>query len=255
MKLGLAVSAALAMAVSAHATVFYSTDFEAPAFAPGPIGGQGGWQTFSASSQPGLAQVENGVAQSGLQAVSVDGAAGGQTGPYYTLNLSSPGKIDLSGNIRLSSAAGGASWQFAAIGPGLVGFAGGIDITNTGAIRAISGAFPTIGSFSYDTWHHVDVLLDYPSQTFGIKLDGLTLASGLAFCGSNSGCSGANVGTFGVGIFDTFGGASGQDLGYLDDFNIATFPTGVPEPAGWALMFGGIGLAGGILRRRRALVA
>jgi hypothetical protein len=30
---------------------------------------------------------------------------------------------------------------------------------------------------------------------------------------------------------------------------------GVPEPASWALMIGGFGLAGAALRRRKALVA
>ena len=254
MKPWLAASAILFGASSAHATTYYATDFEATAFMPGQIGGQGGWQTFSASSQPALAQVETGVAQSGTQAISVDGAAKGQTGPYYAMTLVSPGKVNLSANIMLSSSAGGAAWQFAAIGPGLIGFAGGIDITKTGAIRAISGSFPTIGAFSYNQWHRVDVVLDYATQTFGVKLDGLNLASGLAFCGSNSGCSGATVGNFGVGIFDSFGGAPGPALGYLDDFSIATPPAGVPEPADWALMLVGLGGLGAVARTARPRV-
>jgi hypothetical protein len=35
----------------------------------------------------------------------------------------------------------------------------------------------------------------------------------------------------------------------------ATVPGGVPEPASWALMIGGFGMAGGMLRRRRTAVA
>ena len=46
---------------------------------------------------------------------------------------------------------------------------------------------------------------------------------------------------------------SGNDFA-LDDIDFGTLrPGGVPEPTSWALMIGGIGLAGATLRRRRAL--
>lgn len=255
-RLMLFVGAALAvtLAGAAQAANIYSTSFEPLTFIPGPIAGQGGWQVFSASGQPNSALVEAGVALTGTQAAVVDGSVAAQTGPYYTLNLASPGVIDLSGDIMLTTAAGAAQWQFAAIGPGLVGFAGGIDITSAGNILAISGAFPVIGSFSSNVWHHVDIILDYPTQTFDVKLDGLTLASEMAFCGSNGACTGAPVPIFGVGIFDSFGGATSFAPGYLDNFSIATVPTGVPEPAAWSLLIGGFAMAGGALRRRRAAV-
>jgi len=245
-----AFAAGCLAASAAQAGTIYATGFEAPTFTPGPIAGQGGWQTFSNSGQPNLAQVESGVAQSGAQALVVDGAAGAQTGSYYTLNLPSPGKVDMSGDIMITTAGSAASWQFAAIGPGLVGFVGGIDIDGSGNVAAISGAFPSLGALSFDNWHHVDLLLDFTSQTYGVKLDGVAVGSGLAFCGSNAGCTGAPVNTLGVGIFDTFGGAAptAPHPGYLDNFSVAS----VPEPATWALMIGGFGLAGASLRRRRA---
>jgi hypothetical protein len=51
------------------------------------------------------------------------------------------------------------------------------------------------------------------------------------------------------------GWQGGADEGYGIDNVVFTYdgvPTGVPEPAAWALMLGGFGLAGAALRRRRA---
>ena len=244
-----AIVIAAACALPASATTLYSTGFEAPTFAPGAIAGQGGWQVFSGSGQPALAQVESGVARSGAQAASVAGSANGQTGPFYELNFAASGVIDVSGDIMLTTPTTAASsWQFAVTGPGLSQFAGGIDIYGN-SIKAISGNFSTIGAFSYDVWHHVDIVLDYTAQRFSIGLDGSTIASGLAFCGTNSGCTGAHISNFGDGFFDTFGGSS--NTGYLDNFSIDTVPGGVPEPASWALMLIGFGGLGATLRARR----
>jgi hypothetical protein len=244
----------LALAGAAQATPIYATDFEAPAFTTGSIAGQNGWSTFGSQGT-----VESGVALSGRQAVMVDGAATGQTGPFVTLNLASPGTVDVSGDIMLTTAASGAGWQFAALGPSLVGFAGGIDIGLQGQITAITdSAAPQIGTLTYDAWHHVDLLLDFDTQTFAVKFDGTTLASGLGFCGGNGACTGAPVTILGDALFDTFGGAASPAgvaalpaPGYLDNFAVSSV-AGVPEPSAWSLMIAGFGLAGAALRRRRA---
>jgi hypothetical protein len=84
---------------------------------------------------------------------------------------------------------------------------------------AITSGFPVVGTLTRDSWHHFDVVLDYVSQTFTLKLDGSTLATDLPFCGSNSGCTGAPVAEFGWALFNTFG--NGNDSGYMDNFSIA----------------------------------
>jgi hypothetical protein len=48
---------------------------------------------------------------------------------------------------------------------------------------------------------------------------------------------------------------SGRALGLLSLDGHQSFVVGVPEPATWALMIGGFGLAGASLRRRRAVLA
>ena len=63
-------------------------------------------------------------------------------------------------------------------------------------------------------------------------------------------------GTFDAGLAGLHGGARG---GYVVnatfDWQNDPFGAAVPEPASWALMIGGFGLAGATLRRRRAAVA
>jgi len=50
-------------------------------------------------------------------------------------------------------------------------------------------------------------------------------------------------------IYDTFGSG-----GFVVEYSLSA-NAGVPEPASWALMIGGFGLAGAALRRRRSMVA
>lgn len=231
----------LTATMPARAVTLYATGFESPTFAVGAIAGQNGWATFG----PSGAIVQTAVVKTGTQAVEVFGSAPSQAGPYYAVALSDS-IINVSADLYLASSAAQSAWQFAATGSGLTGFTGGIDVSGT-TIKAISGAFPTVGTFARDTWNHVEVILDFTSQTSTLKLNGVTLAASLPFCGSNGACTGALVAAFGDAIFDSFGGVGRTDFGVMDNFSIAA----VPEASTWMQM--GLGLiALGALARRRA---
>jgi hypothetical protein len=67
-----------------------------------------------------------------------------------------------------------------------------------------------------------------------------------------------NGGTFNSGILGLNDGnrrcgASCYGLDVTANFEWQNDPTGVPEPASWALMIGGFGMAGTMLRRRKAV--
>jgi uncharacterized repeat protein (TIGR03803 family) len=127
--------------------------------------------------------------------------------------------LELSADIFLASSTNESIWQFATTGANDTGYAGGINVVGGTSIQAITSGFPIVGTLTRDAWHRVDVVLDYRSQTFALKLDGSPLATNLPFCGSNSGCSGAPVAEFGWALFNTFG--NGSDSGYMDNFSIA----------------------------------
>jgi hypothetical protein len=226
-----------------HAGVIYATGFESPAFSVGTIQGQDGWSTFNS---PAASTVQNTVAAAGTQAVRVDGSVGGQHGAYYSTGTAAASLL-LSADLLLSSASSQSAWQFAAIGPGLVGFAGGFNIINGTTIQAITAGFPVIGTLARDVWNHLDIYLDFDLQQTTIVLNGSTLASGLAFCGDNGPCAGASVAALGTILFDSFG--SGQDAGYMDNLSLST----VPEPGTLALV--GAAVLGAMQSRRRLRAA
>ncbi len=241
----------------AHAGTLYSTGFEAPTFTIGPIAGQDGWNVFG----PGNPFVESFLSDTGSQAVFVDGNEASQTGPYH-IDVTTGPIIDLSADIAIFTSTTQTEWQFAGLDPTLTQFLGGIDILPDSSIVALTAGSPVIGAFPRATgfdstaWHSIDLLFNLSSQTYNISLDGVTLASNLAFCGDSAGCAGANVASYGAGLFDTNGiaspgvGAAGSipnDSGYLDNFQAAD--VGVPEPSTILLL--GLGLAGGVFRLRR----
>jgi hypothetical protein len=123
-RIGLLVvvfSLALGVAASAaHAGTLYSTGFENPPFILGDLSGQDGWSVFG----PTTVLVENTLVQSGLQAVSVDGSAASQSGPYHS-DFSTGPLIELTAGIYIASSSSQSEWQFAGLGSGLAPFLGG----------------------------------------------------------------------------------------------------------------------------------
>ncbi len=66
---------------------------------------------------------------------------------------------------------------------------------------------------------------------------------------------GANFGDFGGGLNSGWGEFSGYVPVYIHKDFIASSMAAVPEPASWAMLIAGFGLAGGAMRRRRHLAA
>jgi PEP-CTERM motif len=232
----------------AHAGVVYATGFEQPTFvAPVSLAGHDGWLEFNNANTI----VENSLVFAGQQAVFVNGNTSNlQAGPHHPDSPVGP-LIELSAEIYIASGFEG-EWQFAATGPGLVGYIGGIDLVpqnhvggTADNIELISGAFPVVGTFNLNTWNLVDFVFNMTSQTYNFSLNGTSLATGANFCGSNSGCSGANVPVYGDSFFDTFGGVSNSDSGFMDNFSLSNVTVAsTPEP-GCILLFGsGLALVG-----------
>jgi hypothetical protein len=94
---------------------------------------------------------------------------------------------------------------------------------------------------------------------YGAELIGQLMGNGCNY-GSFTACYGGPSGDF--NLF-TAGGSAPEGTFYFqlttaggDSMAVTSIrPAGVPEPTGWALMIGGVGLAGAMLRRQRAMVA
>jgi hypothetical protein len=247
----------VSLSVSAQGTSIYSTGFEGtetPPFTVGNINGQNGWTVFNSST---FDQVENSFFFAGAQAADVvpTGDAAGQSGMYHVDTATGSPLIDLNAELYIaSSGTESTDWQFAALGNfALSQFIGGINLApaagSTDTINAIAAGDPVVGSFTLNTWHNVDLLMNFAAQTYTISLDGTVLASNLAFCGDGGACLGENVpeGTF-TSFFDVFASVGENDIGFMDNVSLSSVAT--PEPATFGLA-GVALLADAFLRRRR----
>ena len=220
------------------AQTLYSTGFENPPFTTGPIAGQDGWQVFGTS---GAIQIENMKADSGSQAVeAIPALDTGQTGPYH-IDSTSAGMVDLSADLYIASSSNPSKWQFGGLGATLTPFLGGMDVYPDGTIHTISTGYPMVGTWTYNTWNHVDLRFDVTHQTYSLLINGSLIAGNIADCGDNSTCTGGQTSNYGAGIFDTFGTEANNDIGYMDNFSV----TIVPEASSVTLFL--LGVSGGLV--------
>lgn len=244
------IAAAVALAgfgAAARASVvIYSTGFEPPGYTSGVLTGQDGWQAFGA----GNPTVESFNVKSGTQAGDVPGGFDGQHGMFHE-NPSGAQYIDVNADIQIASSTSEGDWQFATTGTGLAPFIAGIDIDANGTVHEITQGFAAIGTLSRDAWHNVDLQMNFGADTYALSIDNVLIGSNIPFCGDNGPCTTTPSGGYGDVLFDTFGGSTLNDSGYIDNLVVQTFSPGVPEPGEWALLLAGLAILGAGLRTRR----
>lgn len=237
-------------AVSAFGSVIYPTGFENPPFTVGNINGQDGWGEFNPTDS--FDAVQTTFVKTGSQAAWVIpvNSSSVQTGMFHSDSTTGP-LINLSADILLASSGIQNEWQFAGLGGGLTPFIGGIDVFADNSIHVISAGFANVGLFSRDVWNHVDLVFNMTTQKYSFSLNGVSLATGVAFCGDNGPCTTPGVvSTYGSSFFDVFATvhANGaNDLGAIDNFNLSTV-NATPEPGSILLIASGLAL---VLTRRR----
>jgi len=182
---------------------------------------------------------------SAVSVSSVDGASPYGVPATFQFDAATP---QYSGTIYTNSVASvraqpaGSTGGYGAVGPANAQSSAILDLTSFGAIDSITFLWGSI-----DTYNYLDVL-----------------GTGVTFNGGSSGVSPANGNQTAPNsnrlVTLTFTGADRFNVtglrfratGNAFEFDNVNIKTGaVPEPASWAMMVGGFGMAGGALRSRR----
>jgi hypothetical protein len=247
---GFAVLAlASVFAISAHAGSILTTGFESPTYTVGAISGQNGWAILNPSAS--FDTIETTTVKSGSQAAWVIPTGTVQTGMFHADTASGGPIIDLSADLFIASSSTENQWQFAALGAGLAPLIGGIEILPSGQIFGITQTYPVLGTWTRDTFHHVDLLFNFNTQRYSVFLDGISIGSPIQmpFCGDNGPCTSVtpvSEGQF-LSFFDVFATLNSNDLGVIDNLSLSS-SSSVPEPATYLMIAAGLAAFG--VRRR-----
>ncbi len=227
---GAALCASLAAASGAQASVLFSDNFDAENGGASALN-YTGFAKWTVSGQVDLVkQPDYGITCQGGSGscVDLDGTSGPGSITSQAINFSAGDHLvvsfDLSGSQRSS-----ASDEFNLTG----NFGGSTDVLNFANL----GGFIGIGSGDY-----------FGATTLGTYEE--FIAGDKPWTHYSFGFTAGQAGSLTL----IFGTTSDDNIGPLVD-NVSVTNGAVPEPAAWALMIGGFGLAGAALRRRRSAVA
>ena len=178
--------------------------------------------------------------------------AGGAAATTYTANRGvGAGAINLSittdGTLGILSTANITDWTILlSAGDDAFTLEGPSGSNNSSSLVSTSRLYATASDLLYD----LDFEGTFPFLD-GFVIQSPTIGSGGPFwCVGIGGCTGAAIEAIQPGGVRSF-----QMSAHSGQFVIGSVGGGVPEPATWALMIGGLGLAGVALRRRLATTA
>jgi len=232
----LAIVGTAAFASTANAATIYEESFET--YSLGDSNGQGGWVDFGGTR---LTNVVNTISSGGTQSLEF------LTNPGYgsdtTLDLGSPitsGQLTLSYDIFQPTGYDGQAHVYLSRGATLTGnFDAGLDLVGNGT-TGLFGAGGTDTPLLLDQWVSVVVNIDLDADTAVATYGGTEIFNGAWLNGGTSPqvFQGMNAWTTG-----------GEALSSFNIDNMVLTST-IPEPSSLALL--GLGLAGSVIRRRRA---
>ena len=226
----IAVLAGFCGTASATTTLF-SSNFEAPTYAPGTLSGQNGW--FNTGSGWGTAPfpvVEQATTFAGAQALEF-GATGatGQAGQNHSLSYSLSGNSETTVTIDiealLTSAGTASDWDMLGLFSSNGFLAQLTVLPNGNATLGLQSS--SVGSVpvSRDTWNLFQLSLNFTTQVVTASVNGQNIGAGPFANGPVT-----NLTDVGLGI----NSSPGTDTAYFD--NLSVVSTAAPEPSAMLLL-------------------
>ncbi len=225
----------LTLTLSSRAAVLFdSSGFEGPAYGLGNLAGQNGFD-FAGSGT--AATVQNSVARTGSQAVQLGGGTTTWDWPLLEYTPLAGEIVRVSFDVRRSAFTANNNFGYF-IDVYSTSAEGGNRVARTGLVRTGTAAAPgsvqglvTLGGASpgsylvgspllTDTWYNFVMDMDFASDTFSVKIDGISVGSALPFVTPSLGIGDADIQISAV--------TGATDLGFIDNYKVETVV--VPEP-------------------------